>query len=74
MFRDIMSQTLDHSTIRTTGVLQECTEPAIAGDASTGSDTGDVLSVVVPAVGVNAVDGAFELEGHLGVAEGVAVR
>lgn len=71
---NIRSQFLKLSTIGTTGVLEECAESTTASPCIASTNTGDLLSVIVPTVIINLTgDYMSELWSTLTIAEGVAV-
>lgn len=73
MLRDIVSELLDFGPVGTSSALEESTESAVSGYAGTRANAGDMLSIVVPAVGVNAVDCLGKLDSHLVITKGIAV-
>lgn len=73
VLRDIVSQFLDLGPVGTSSALEEGTESTVSGNRGARASTGDMLSIVVPAVGVNAVDCLGKLNSYLVVTKGVAV-
>jgi hypothetical protein len=73
MFWDVVGQFLDLGTVCTAGALQECTEPTVTSDWSARANAGDVITVIVPSVAVDAGDSMGKLSSYLVVAKRVAI-